>query len=375
MILYSKEIKYKICHLTSAHRSDDTRIYFKECCSLALANYDIHLVAPNAPDEIKRCIHLHPVHEVKKNIFLRMTKTVWDVYQNAIKINADIYHFHDPELIPIGLILKVRGKKVIYDVHEDVPRDIFIKDYIPENLKKIISLLIELLENFASKYFDAIVTATPFIKERFLKLGCLTVDVNNYPILQELDPPNLNWEQKDRAVCYIGSIRQDRGILTMLEAIDKTDVKLLLAGNFAYQEHRDKARSMSGWNKVKELGYLNREGVAQTLAKSMAGLVVLHPTVTFLDALPVKMFEYMSAGIPVIYSNFPLWKQIIEDAQCGICVDPLEPTAIAEAIQWIVDHPDRAKQMGENGRRAIHEKYNWSNESIKLLDLYDKLIN
>ena len=303
-----------------------------------------------------------------------MTKTVWNVYKQAVKINADLYHFHDPELIPIGLMLKMRGKKVIYDVHEDLPRDIINKNHIPQNLRKIISVLSESLENFASKYFDAIVTATPTIEERFTKLGCLAIDVKNYPNMTDLDLPHLNWEQKEHAVCYLGSIWEERGLFEMIEAIEQTDANLLLAGNFAYIHDQDKAMAISGWKQVNYCGYLNRQEVTQILAKSMAGLVLLHPIVTFLDALPVKMFEYMCAGIPVIASDFPLWKKIIEEHQCGICVNPLDPKAIATAIRWIIDNPEPARQMGENGRRAIEEEYNWNYESIKLLDLYNKLL-
>lgn len=366
---------YKICHLTSAHRYDDVRIYFKECFSLAQANYETHLVAPDAPNEIKRGIHLHSVPRITNNRLLRMTKTVWNVYQHAVKINADLYHFHDPELIAIGLMLKMSGKKVIYDVHEDLPRTITSKNHIPQNLRKIISVLSELLENFASKYFDAIVTATSTIEERFTKLGCLAIDIKNYPNMTDLDRADLNWEQKEHAVCYLGSIWEERGLFDMIAAIEQTDANLLLAGNFAYMHDRDKAMKMSGWKKVRYLGYLNREEVSQILAKSIAGLVVLHPLVNYLDALPVKMFEYMFAGIPSIASDFPLWKQIIEEHQCGICVNPLDPKAIAAAIQWIIDNPEPARQMGENGRRAIEEKYNWNYESTKLLELYNKLLH
>jgi glycosyltransferase involved in cell wall biosynthesis len=365
---------YKICHLTSAHRYDDHRIYFKECFSLAQANYETHLVAQNALNEIKKGIHLHSVPSISNNRLLRMTKTVWNVYQNAVKVDAALYHFHDPELIPIGLLLKMRGKKVIYDVHEDLPRTIVNKNHIPRNLRKIISVASKLLENFASKYFDAIVTATPPIAERFTKLGCLAIDIKNYPDLTDLEFPNLNWEQKEQAVCYLGSIGEQRGIFETIAAIEQTNANLLLAGNFAYPDDLDKAMIMPGWDKVRYLGYLNRQEVAQVLAKSMAGLVVLHPLVNYLDALPVKMFEYMFAGIPIVASDFPLWKQIIEEHQCGICVNPLDPNAIAAAIQWIIDNPEPARQMGENGRRAIEEKYNWDYESTKLLELYNKLL-
>jgi glycosyltransferase involved in cell wall biosynthesis len=316
-------------------------------------------------------VHLHGVPKVNGSRILRMTKTVWAVYQKARTINADIYHFHDPELIPIGLLLKLEGKKVIYDVHEDVPKDILGKTWITPVLRKPVAWLIRNLENFAAKRFNAVVAATPYICDRFLKLGCHAVNVNNYPILTELYLPDVDWSKKERVVCYVGGIFYIRGIFEIIEAIDQSDVKLLLAGQFSPIELRERAISMRGWDKVEELGQLNRSEVAQTLARSMAGLVLFHPEPYHLDAQPNKMFEYMSASLPVIASNFPLWKEIIEGNQCGICVDPMNPAAIGEAIQWLIDHPDEAKRMGENGRRAVEKKYNWESQVISLTKLYN----
>jgi hypothetical protein len=360
----------KIAHLTSVHPPFDTRIFLKECKTLKTAGYEVVLIVTHDGNEVidgvRICALAKPKHRRE-----RMVKTVWQVLKIALNEEADIYHFHDPELIPIGLILKLEGKRVVYDVHEDVPQDIFLKTWITPILRKPVAWLVESLENFAAKRFDGIVAATPSIHDRFLKLNRHTVNVNNYPILSELYLPDIDWSQKECAVCYVGGIFDIRGIFEMVEAIGQTDAKLLLAGQFSPIDLREQAVAMPGWNNVEELGQLNRRKVAQTLARAMAGLVLFHPDPNHLNSQPNKMFEYMSAGIPVIASNFPLWKQIIEGHQCGICIDPMNPTAIGEAIQWIVEHPDEAKRLGENGRRTVEEKYNWEKESVSLLKLYE----
>jgi len=131
---------------------------------------------------------------------------------------------------------------------------------------------------------------------------------------------------------------------------------------------------MPGWQNVETLGYLDRNAVKSTLSRSMRGLVLFHPEPNHVNAQPNKMFEYMSAGIPVIASNFPLWKEIVEGTECGICVDPLNPKEIADAIRWIIEHPVEASRMGENGRKAVEERYNWGIEEKKLLELYNKIL-
>ncbi|NEP55944.1 MAG: glycosyltransferase family 4 protein [Symploca sp. SIO2G7] len=365
----------KIAHLTSVHPRYDTRILLKECRALAtLGNYQVNLiVADGKGDQHSECVRIFDVNVTKRRIN-RIIATPWRIWQKARLVDTHIYHFHDPELIFIGLLLRASGKKVIYDVHEDLPRQTLGKYYIPQRLRKITALGLELIENFAAKYFDTIVTATPHIRDRFLKLDCNAIDVNNYPILSELHTPNLNWQQKEKAVCYVGGITEIRGIFTMIEAMSQVEGKLFLGGDFSSFQEKEQAIKTQGWSNINELGYLNREEVAQTLEKSMAGLVVLHPLINYLDALPVKMFEYMSASLPIIASNFPLWRQIIEKNNCGICVDPLNPQEIAQAIQWIFDHPQEAEQIGKNGRKAVEEKYNWETESKKLLALYQELL-
>lgn len=365
--------KCKVCHLTSVHPYNDTRIYLKECSTLEKAGYDTHLIAQYAPNEVRKGIYLYPIPEIKNNRFKRMTQTVFSVYQQALQINADIYHFHDPELISVGLLLKAKGKKVIYDVHEDLPRDILTKDWIPKYLKKMISIFAEKIENNAAKKLDAIVTATPYIKQRFININKNSIDLKNYPILTELYPYTDDLNTQKITFCYIGGISKIRGIFEIIEAISQAKVKLLLAGSFNNIEEKSTAINMEGWQYVEDLGYVDRQGILEILQKSVAGLVVLHPTIAYINSLPIKMFEYMSAGIPVIASNFPLWREIVEGNRCGICVNPQDSTAIATAIQWILDHPEEAQEMGSNGRKAIQKKYNWEQESEALLNLYSQL--
>ncbi len=364
--------KSKVCILTSVHPLFDTRIFHKEAKSLVKAGYNVTLIGQHDKEETVDGIRIVPLLK-PKNRFERMTKTVWTVYRKALKIDADIYHFHDPELIPVGLMLKRYGKRVIYDVHEDVPRQNLSKDYIPFVLRKPVSMMIEIIEGNFAKRFDGVVTATPFINRRFLELGANAKNVNNYPIVSELYTPDNRWEVKEKVACYVGVIARIRGALEMVDAIGKTKNRLLLAGNIE-SGIKTSLKQMPGWRQVEALGLVDRDGVRSMLARSMVGLVLLHPTINYRDALPVKMFEYMSSGLPVIASNFPLWKEIIEGGECGICVDPLNPKEIAHAIRWIIEHPIEAEIMGKNGRRAVEERYNWSREEEKLLQLYSERI-
>lgn len=362
----------KACIITSVHPPFDTRIFHKEAKCLVKAGYKVTLIVQHEKDDVVDGIRILSL-PTPKNRFERMTKTVWQLYRKAREVDADIYHFHDPELIPVGLLLKLHEKKVIYDVHEDVPRQNMSKSYIPEIFRKPISVIIEALEGFSAKYFHGVVTATPFINRRFLKLGANAINVNNYPLLSELYDAGNRWKNKENAVCYVGGLTRIRGAFEMVEAIEKTKYGLLIAGNI--EPGIEKILEQTpGWRNVEFLGFNDRDGVKSTIGRSMGGLVVLRPTINYLNALPVKMFEYMSAGVPVIASNFPLWEEIIKREKCGICVDALNPEEIATAIRFIIEHQEEAEQLGKNGRRAVIERYNWGIEEAKLKQLYEKIL-
>lgn len=364
----------KITHLTSAHPRFDTRIFIKMCSSLAKKkNYKVSLiVADNKGDEVKNDVEILDVGRLKGRLN-RILKTTKNVFVRAVELNSDIYHIHDPELIPVGLRLKKMGKKVIFDAHEDLSLQILSKSYLNPMIRGFLSKTYLLFEKFAYKKFDYIITATPHIRDKFAKINQNCMDINNYPKLEEFDF-DFKPKQKENAVCYIGSIAAVRGIKEIVRVMEFVgDVKLLLAGDFREKDVEAEVKTYNGWVRVEELGFVDREGVADIMSRSIAGLVTLHPIINYQDALPVKMFEYMAAGLPVIASNIKLWEEIIKDAKCGICVDPLNPKDIAEAIEYIMTHPLEAKKMGENGKKAVVQKYNWSIEEEKLFSVYKGL--
>jgi len=364
----------KVCHLTSVHHRNDTRIFHKELPALAEAGYEVCIVVADGKGDEQRAGYF--IHDVgsPSNRLQRISLTTKKVFGKAMEIDADIYHFHDPELLLIGKKIKKRGKKVIYDAHEDVPRQILAKHWINKNIRKIISLTTERFENTICKKLDLIITATPFIRERFQLINPNVIDINNFPVL-DFDKVLPDWNIRENKVCYIGSLTKVRGITELVKSLSYLDgVSLELGGNFSPEEYRNEVIGTKGWDKVKEYGFVDRETANMIMARSFAGLVVLHPIINYIDSLPVKMFEYMGAGIPVIASDFPLWKNIIEGNDCGICVDPMKPDEIANAITFFQKNPEQAKQMGLKGLKIVKEKYNWEIEKKKLVSIYSKLI-
>lgn len=356
----------KICHITTVHHQNDVRIFQKECCSLAREFETVFLVV-NGENIKKNKVLIKKVNVSYKSRITRFIKASIAVYKAALKENASIYHFHDPEFLPFAKKLKRKGFKVIYDVHEDVPRQILSKYWIPKIVRSIVSILFEKYENKIAQKLDFIITSTPFIRERFLKINTNTIDINNFPIIENFNAVNqLNFN----AVCYVGSITPVRGIKENISATKKCGIQINIAGSYSPTNYRNELKKLSGWDSVIEYGQVSTKEINKIFKNSFAGLVTLKPIINYVDSLPIKMFEYMAAKLPVIASNFPLWKTIIEKNNIGICVDPNSTKEIEKAINVLINNSELAKEMGERGRKLVEEKYNWQIEEDKLYNVY-----
>jgi len=368
-------------HFTTVHNRTDTRIRVKQTSSLAeWMDASVFLFVQDGQGnetEESSGVQIVDTGSKLKSRPLRMTLGAWRMWQAVRKARPRVAHFHDPELIPVGLLLKLSGVKVVYDVHESVPETIMKRNYLPHGIRKALSIAVSGLEKFAGLAFDRIVAATPAIAASFPRHK--TVLVQNFPIKGELATiDGRPYEKRPFDFAYVGGITRERSAVGMVQALSRleygADVKLNMAGNFRPVELKEEMEKTPGWESVIFHGWADRPKMVEIFGRSRAGLVLFHPTPNHLDSQPNKLFEYMSAGLPVIASDFPLWRRIVEGVNCGLLVDPQNPDAIAEAMKWILENPEKAREMGENGKRAVEEIYNWEAESKKLIAMYEELL-
>ncbi|KYH05491.1 hypothetical protein A1704_10320 [Chryseobacterium cucumeris] len=307
----------------------------------------------------------------------RITKTTSKVFNKAKELNADVFHLHDPELLLVANKLKKLNKKVIFDSHEDTVNTILVSPYLKSPFSNIISLLYENFERYICKKIDGVVGATPHIESYFKKFAKQTENINNYPILSDKKQERISWDEKKNEVCYVGSIDGTRGIKDLMNSLElaKSKVKLNLAGMYSSPALEKEIKEHKDYHLVNDFGYVNSEEVDSIYNRSLVGVVTLHPIPTFLVSLPIKMFEYMVAGIPFIASDFPYWRSLLKGSDCCIFVNPQKPQEIADAIDYFILNKERAKQMGELGQKLVYENFSWESQSEKLLTFYQKVLS
>ena len=365
----------KVCHITSAHDGEDIRIFHKECVSLAKAGYDVYLVQVGESYE-KDGVHLVGLGSPAKGRLERFLHSAKNAYLKALEVDADIYHLHDPELLGYGLKLKKRGKKVIFDSHEHTAEAIYEKEWLPKPFRAAVFHAYSAYQKRICKKLDAVISVTPNIVDYFKAFQPRTVQVANFPIFSE---DTAVCAEKKCRVAFAGGISSQWNHHTLLKALEQLpQCRYCLCGN-ADAGYLEQLKAQQTWEQVDFLGKIPHHQVATLLAESVAGMALLQPgrnTDWHKGTIGnTKIFEEMMAQLPVICTDFDLWRGFVDTYQCGICVDPSNADQVAEAIRYLLDNPDEAKRMGENGRCAIREEFNWGVEEQKLLALYQEIVN
>lgn len=362
----------KICHITTVHPKNDNRIFYKECISLKNNGHDVTLIVAGEIDHEVDGVNIIGLKKHPSRLKGFFKTSIFEVLKTAKKINADIYHFHDPELIFMGLILKIKGNRVIYDIHENNSAAIMSKPYLKSKfIKTLISKCFNLFEKTVIIFFDAIVTARPDITEKFKHKKIITL--RNFPISYR----NINGDIKiksneKKSVIYVGVMTDSRGIVTLIDAFNEMpeyELWLLgiVRGDFLKKMIEDSQEN------VKYLGIVESFEVFQYIEKADVGIITFLPVPNHIRTLATKPFEYMACGKPIIMSNFSYWKETFGDS--SLYVDPNSKEEIIDATKLLMNDNELFDKMAKKNRRLSKEKYNWDSESMKLLDLYNSFEN
>ena len=368
--------KVKVCHMTSVHFQEDMRIFHKECVSLAENGYEVYLVERGDSYD-KNGVHIIGVGEISNNRIKRLTEGARKVYKKALSLNCDIYHIHDPELLPYALRMKRQGKTVVFDSHELTREQILHKNYLPSFAALLISKLYATYEDYILEKIDGVIFPCP-INGRFPLKGKRKVFLNNVPRLSELyyhyDPDS---KKQKNSVCTIGSLSKNRGIKEMILAVHRAGCKAILGGTIRPKEFENELLNMPEIECAVFLGQIGREQVIQVYNSSMIGIssILNVGQYNMAENLPTKVYECMAMGLPVILTKNTYNEKMVKKYNFGICVDPQNIEEFSAAIRELADNPTKAYLLGQNGRSAVLEEFNWEHEQDNLFQLYGRLVD
>lgn len=368
--------KIKVCHVTCVHHPKDGRIFAKECVSLAKAGYDVYLVE-QGESEICQDVTIIGCGKVPPNRFQRMVSFSKLVIKKALDVDAEIYHLHDPELLLYALKLKARGKKVIFDSHENYSMQIQTKGYLPKPFCFLISWLYARFETFVLSRIDAAIIPCKFNgKNVFEGRAKRSEYIDNYPLIADFYDKYDVTARKKGYVCYVGGLTYGRGIYHLVKAAKMAGVPLVLAGKYYPAEFGEKIHRMPEYINVDDKGFVTRREVVSIDQGAVAGICTLldYGQYHVVGNFSTKILEYMAMGLPVILFDYPYARQIMKKYKFGICVKPDNVGEIARAIAYIVNNPSEAAKMGQEGRRAVRECFNWEMQAKKLVDLYKTIL-
>ncbi|MDF2733470.1 MAG: group 1 glycosyl transferase [Chloroflexota bacterium] len=371
---------WRVVHVSTVHRSDDPRILRKECQTLAEAGYSVTFIGQGLPPIDLGDVAFVSIGEVQHRLArivimpMRVVRAVW-------RIRPDLVHLHDPELLVVGALFRILGMRVVYDAHEDLPSQVAYKPYLPPWARPLISQAARIGILVAGRMVSGVVAATPHVARRFP--ADQTVVVQNFPLRREFaDLEPMRYAERPMTVAYVGRVTEAVGGLVMADAVrglrHRPHLRVVIAGpmdgavSAAVASVAEPAGA--GAPAIEAPGWLDRSEVIGLLGATRVGLVVFQPVENYIDAQPTKLFEYLASGVPVVASDFPVWREIVGAVDAGLLVDPTDPAAVAAAIDALLDDPERAEAMGRRGRAAVLERYMWDDQGARLVALYRRLM-
>jgi glycosyltransferase involved in cell wall biosynthesis len=361
-----------VAHLTTVHRRDDTRIFHKMCRSLAQSGHAVTLyVADGLGGEWRHGVRIIDIGR-PRNRALRACLTSARMWLRAGRSSHDILHFHDPELIVGGLIARLSGQCIIYDIHEYYRQHLKTISALPKVLNELLASVYDQAERWASRFLSACIVVSPHMLTA-LRVRTAVV-IENHVRPEEIQPETTRFSERPYLLSYVGVLSTDRCVETMVDAVAGSGCRLALAGKWYPPSYRDQMINRPGWRQVEEWGIIDRDQVQRLLGQSRAGLLINNLHGDEEHSSSNKLFEYMAAGLPVIATDRKFARDVIEQHHCGLLVSPAtNPDAVRAAIDWILEHPNEAERMGKAGREAIENHYCWNRMHARLLTLYADL--
>lgn len=369
-----------VVHISTAHGAFDTRISHKQARSLSDGGHDVTFLVHHDESTTRDGVRIESLGDYDSR--RERMAHVWRAFRRARRLDADVYHFHDPELLPAGVLLQLTtDADVVYDVHEDYDNQIAFKKWLPDPVKPVVANSIVPIQSQFMRHFDGVVVANEWIAADYERRGHDVTVVGNFPKVDGITfDPLPDEREQEYVLSFVGNVNGTRGITDMIEVVSCLrdrgyDVGLWVIGPIG-DGVRDEVHRLIGTEGVGEhvrlLGWIDYEDIFSYLYTSDVGMMLVDRE-RYEHGLSNKMFEYMYSEIPVVAHATTSTRKYIPET-CGVHIEETDTETQADAVASLLDLPQRERdEMGARGRRHVVENCTWENEAEKLLALYDSL--
>ncbi|MCX6214038.1 glycosyltransferase family 4 protein [Spirosoma sp.] len=369
--------KIRVLHISTAHPPQDPRVVFKQCQTLASV-YEVFCALPHADPAVLPGIRFVGLPYFRRVIW-RLLITCPLIVLRCIWLRPRLVHVYSPEFLPFAYVFRLLGAQVIYEVQENLHKKMQLKT---SNNGALLRQMFRLFDRLAQRHFFLIFTEHGYLST-YTQLASPHVVVYNYPLLSFLDPfcTPYNPSPETPSFFYIGLLSFDRAVDTLVDSFAKLGITYprFIVHLFGRRTFTDtNLENLPGYARIRDhlhfYGYTDQRLAFQYARGATAGLALLKPVGDYPESYTTKLFEYMALGLPVITSDFPLYRDIVDRHHCGFCVSPHDPAQLADSLAYLIENPDEARRMGQRGRQAVEQLYNWSTEAGKLLQFYSLVL-
>ncbi|MBN1879724.1 glycosyltransferase family 4 protein [bacterium] len=378
----------KVAVVTTRHRAQDDRIYYKQALSLA-KRMDVIMIAPEDHEDLvwASCVRFHPIP--RRRSPPGRIRSLFEAVRAIRREKPDVCHLHDLDLVfAIPLIRVFTDSRIIYDAHEAFPEQIAKKQELPGWIRSPAAKVINIIEKTLVRMADRIITADDPTTRSFYVTGIPATTVFNYPDLvnfqnyESVDDRSGSVDCKRETLVYHGSITADRGLFHMIEAMDMIrqqypGVLLKIVGRINQQLQgmaEERIRYQCLEKHIEFTGWIPYRAIADILRSCDIGLVPLQPNEKFKRNIPLKIFEYMACGLPIIAADLPPVRRYFSQVDCGILFDSTKPSELARCVIDLLGDPEKRRMFGQNGMRMVHCEWNWNQMERILFEIYESLI-
>jgi glycosyltransferase involved in cell wall biosynthesis len=365
--------RFDVVMLTTVHMAKDVRIFHHEAKTLAEAGFSVGVIGQHPQSEDADGIWIEAL-KVPTNRFRRLVQG-WTVLKRALELSAGVFIFHDPELFWVGLALRASGGKVVYDSHENLPMQVFQKLWLPRAVRWMLVPVLWALEWLSSRLLSGVIVVNETAGRRFPKKR--TIVLRNFPARTALNSFSQEalLHVRPQIVIYAGSLSRIRGISELVEAfrgLELKDAQLWLVGKF-HESAFEKEILRSLPPNVRWLGWKDYGDVFRLYELARVGALLHHPAPNHRHAMPLKIFEYLGAGLPVIASDLPQLTSVLNG--CGVQVNPLDITQIRIAIRELLTDDALVAKMAKVGRERVLDLFCWENEGKRLVEFCSEIVS